>query len=265
MFLTSTLQFTTIADAKRRTGLSYIGDVSHSAKLKKTETNKGELTYGIYLAPADCSGYNVCKGASKYCKEACLNMSGHNGMDKTNGIQNTRIKKTKLIMEHPVFMFDWISAEIRRFEKYAKDRGFTFSARLNCTSDIDISKFRNSNGNNLFEEFPHIQFYDYTKIYTRIHMLDTYSNYDLTYSFNGANYANCKRALKNNMRVAMVFEKELPMSYDGFKVVNGDKYDIRYIDPQNAIVGLVFKRVRNNIDVSTSPFIISLGDKRRNQ
>lgn len=256
-------KFTTVADAKRATGLSYVGGVSHSAKLKKTETSKGELTYGIYLAPADCSGYNVCEGASKYCKEACLNMSGHNKIDTSGRIQNARIKKTILMLTNRTFMFDWITAEIKRYLKYATDRDFTFSVRINCTSDIDISKFKNSNGLNLLEQFPDIQFYDYTKILSRIKLMKSYPNYDLTYSFNGVNYDGCTKALAKNVRVAMVFEKELPLSFDGYRVVSGDKYDNRYVDPKDAIVGLVFKRVRNKINIDETPFIISLGDKRR--
>lgn len=258
------VKFTTVAKAKKLTKLSYIGGVSHSAKLKKTETSKGEMTYGIYLAPADSSGYNVCEGASKYCKEACLNMSGHNKIDTSGKIQNARIKKTQIIFNYPTFMLDWITAEIKRYHKYALDRNYTFSVRINCTSDLDITAYKNSNGLNLLEEFPGIQFYDYTKIFSRLKQVDEYSNYDLTYSFNGTNYANCVKALKRNIRVAMVFEKELPMSYDGFKVVNGDKYDARYLDPDNAIVGLVFKRVRNKINLKESPFVISLEDELRN-
>ena len=262
--LISGVSFTTVANAKRITKLSYVGNVSHSAKLKKTETSQGELTYGIYLAPADSSGYNVCEGASKWCKAACLNMSGHNKIDTRGVIQNARVKKTQLIINYPAFMLDWITAEIKRYHKSALDRNFTFSVRINCTSDLDITKYKNSRGLNLLEQFPDIQFYDYTKIFSRLDQGMVYSNYDFTYSFNGVNYNKCLEALKRNVRVAMVFEKTLPLSYDGFKVVNGDKYDARYLDPDNAIVGLVFKRVRNKINLKETPFVISLEDKLRN-
>ena len=72
MILAINPTFTTIAAAKKLTGLSYFGNVSHSAKLFKTKKAMHEITYGVYLAPADISGRNVCGGASEYCKAACL-------------------------------------------------------------------------------------------------------------------------------------------------------------------------------------------------
>ena len=168
-------------------------------------------------------------------------------------------------MQHPVFMFDWMTKEIQMHKQRAERKGYAFSIRINCTSDIDLTKFVNSRGNNLFEEFPNVQFYDYTKIFRRIAQMDIYPNYDITYSYNGLNYKECLAALNAGVRVAMVFEKSLPATYKGIPVVNGDLYDTRYIDPKNAIVGLVFKRVRDKIDLSKTPFVISLDDQGRNQ
>lgn len=256
--------FTTIARAQQITGFSYVGNVSHSSKLQKTLKNTGELTYGIYLAPASTSGHNVCQGASKYCKAACLNMSGRNSIFYDNRIQNTRIRKTQWMVQQPRFMIDWITKEISMHKQRAQRKGYTFSVRINCTSDIDLSTFVNKDGLNLFELYPDVQFYDYTKIYRRIDQMKTYPNYDITYSYNGVNYKECLNALNAGVRVAMVFEKTLPESYLGVPVVNGDLYDTRYIDPKNAIVGLIFKRVRDRIDLSTTPFVISLNDEGRN-
>jgi hypothetical protein len=60
-------------------------------------------------------------------------------------------------------------------------------------------------------------------------------------------------------RVAMVFEgKKLPIKWNGFDVVDGDAYDMRYIDEQNVIVGLKFKKVRNKIDTKNNKFIIPM-------
>lgn len=263
MILAVNPTFTTIAEAKRITGFSYIGDVSHSSKLAKTEKNKHELTYGIYLAPADASGKQVCPGSSEYCRAACLNMSGHNGLYTDNRIQKRRILKTQLLLAYPVFMTDWIAAEIRKHKAAADKKGYTFSVRINCTSDLNLTQFKTSAGKNLLETFPEIQFYDYTKVFNRINLTKVYSNYDLTYSFNGTNYDKCLAALRAGVRVAMVFEKKLPKLYDGIPVVNGDLYDARYLDPKNAIVGLVFKRVREKINLKATPFVISLEDAKR--
>jgi hypothetical protein len=53
------MKFTNIAQAKKLTGLSYLGGVASSSKIAKgLEYN--EATYILYLAPAKMSGYEVC-------------------------------------------------------------------------------------------------------------------------------------------------------------------------------------------------------------
>ena len=91
-------------------------------------------------------------------------------------------------------------------------------------------------------------------------MLDKYPNYDLTYSFSGHNMFQCLELLNNNKgRVAMVFEgKQLPTSFAGYKVIDGDEYDMRYLDEQGVIIGLKFKLVRNKIDTKANKFIIPM-------
>ena len=57
----------------------------------------------------------------------------------------------------------------------------------------------------------------------------------------------------------MVFEgKTLPISFMGYKVIDGDAYDMRYLDEQGVIVGLKFKKVRNKIDTANNKFIIPM-------
>jgi hypothetical protein len=265
MLLAVNPKFTTIANACKIAGLAYFGNVSHSAKLMKTQKMRHELTYGIYLAPAELSGRNICPGASEYCKAACLNLSGRARIETNNRIYNARIKKTKLFFAYNTFIMDWITAEIRAYKAKADRLGYSFSIRINCTSDLDISKYRNSAGLNVLEQFPTIQVYDYTKVFSRIKLLEKYPNYDLTYSYNGLNFSKCVAALNTGVRVAMVFEKRLPAYYRNIPVVNGDLYDIRYVDPKNAIVGLVFKHVRNKINLNNTPFVISEHDTLRSE
>jgi hypothetical protein len=47
--------------------------------------------------------------------------------------------------------------------------------------------------------------------------------------------------LKRGFNVAMVFDK-LPETYKGFKVINGDLDDLRFLDEKNVIVGLKYKK-----------------------
>ena len=64
------LNYKNAAQAKRDTGLSNIGAVNSSAKILKNE-KYNELTYIIYLAPADLSGYEVCPMRTAECTHAC--------------------------------------------------------------------------------------------------------------------------------------------------------------------------------------------------
>ena len=121
-----------------------------------------------------------------------------------------------------------------------------------------LKDFKGSDGKgidykNIFEVFPEVQFYDYTKIHSRSNIPE---NYDLTFSFSGYNFQDCISALHNNVRVAVVFN-QLPEKFWGYKVIDGDKYDMRYHDKKNVIVGLKFKRVRNKLN-KNHKFVVQL-------
>lgn len=243
--------------ATELTGLSYIGMVNNSTKHEKAYTYN-ELVYTIYFAPAKMSGFEVCPSRTPECTSLCLNESGRNMMDiHKNNINKSRINKTQLFFNEREFIVRWIIYEIKTGLKRSKKMGYRFSVRLNNTSDISPETFYvNENGKNvnLLQMFPDVQFYDYTKVPTRFKLLDKYPNYDLTFSFSGHNWDTCESMLKNNVRISVVFDK-LPDLYKGFKVIDGDKYDMRYKDERDVIVGLKFKRVRNKLDVSNK-FVI---------
>ena len=258
----SKLKFTTISNAKKVTGLSYLGSVASSSKIAKG-LKYNEMTYILYLAPANQSGYNVCPMSTEECRTACLTESGHNRIDvKKNAINKARIAKTKLFFEQRDFFMSWLVTEIEKAKYQAETAGYTFSVRINGTSDISLDSFK-LKGKNILQLFNDVQFYDYTKVAKRFEMLSKYPNYDLTYSFSGHNMFQCLDLLnKANGRVAMVFEgKVLPQSFMGYKVIDGDAYDMRYMDEQGVIVGLKFKKVRNKIDTSNNAFIIPMDSK----
>jgi hypothetical protein len=243
------MKFISKAQAKRLTGINYLGSVSMTTKHVKS-IDYNELTYSLYLAPADMSGYEVCPFRTKECTDLCLNESGMNSMNMNNDLINqSRIKKTKLFFEHREFFVDWMINEIKTAKTKADKLGFRFSIRLNNTSDITPISFHTTidgKRKNLMEIFSDIQFYDYTKVPNRIELTKKYSNYDLTFSFSGDNMNECINMLKNNIRVAMVFKK-VPETYMGYKVIDGDKNDLRYFDDKNVIVGLKYKRVRKKL------------------
>ena len=62
-----------------------------NAKIRKGE-GQGYMTFGIHLAPARLSGFQVCPYASPGCAAACLNTAGRGVYSK---VQNARIEKTR--------------------------------------------------------------------------------------------------------------------------------------------------------------------------
>jgi len=241
------MEFTTIGAAMKQTGLSYLGSVNNSSKLMKNGKVSQQYTYGLYLAPAKTSGYNVCPFSTPECRKGCLNTSGRAALELIAGktiTQQCRIRKTRLFYEEPEFFMAWMLAELKHFQQKAKKDGYFFSARLNCTSDIDWANVT-VNGKNVFEIFPDVNFYDYTKNPNKYY--NRPSNYDLTFSYTGRNWKSCKEVLNMGENIAMVFnvkhESELPYAYKGYPIINGDLTDYRIADAKGIIVGLKWKHI----------------------
>lgn len=196
---------------------------------------KGYMTFILHLSPADSSGYEVCLKRTPGCTDACLNYAGRGQM---NSVQKGRLRKTKLYHENrPEFMARLtkdIEAAIRRAAKH----DVTPCVRLNGTSDIPWERVR-IDGKNIFEMFPDVQFYDYTKMLNR--KVAAYRNYHLTFSKADGNDRDVARAIAQGLNVAVVFAGELPESYLGLPVVSGDDDDLRFLDPSRCIVGLTAK------------------------
>jgi len=176
------------------------------------------------------------------CKEACLNTAGRGGIIKkgetTNVIQEARKRKTKLFLENrTTFMTDLI-ADITKFANYCKKKDKLPCIRLNGTSDIQYEKIL-VEGKNIFEHFPDIQFYDYTKIPTR--KVSHIKNYHLTWSYSEANPKYTAWYDKIAYNIAVVFNGAFPIYFKGREVINGDESDLRFLDKQNVIVGLKAK------------------------
>ena len=88
------------------------------------------------------------------------------------------------------------------------------------------------------------------------------ANYHLTFSRNEENDFKCTQVLKAGGNVAIVFRKELPATYKGFKVINGDLHDLRFLDNKNVVVGLKEKLTLNEdtgkLQRNYSGFVVDL-------
>jgi len=208
---------------------------------------QGFNTYILHLAPANLSGYETCPKRTAGCTSACLNTAGRGGMFKkgetTNMIQNARIRKTKMFFEQRQDFMLALKKDIELGIKQSKKLGLIPVFRLNGTSDLAWEKYDMIPGQNVFECFPDIQFYDYTKILGR--KVKGIANYHLTFSAADGNDADVYRAIAEGYNVATVFgmkkTEPMPETYSGRTVFNGDDSDLRFLDPKNVVVGLYAK------------------------
>ena len=212
---------------------------------------QGYNTYILHLAPADLSGYETCPKRTAGCTAACLNTAGRGGMFKkgetTNVIQQARIRKTAFFFEERKYFMEWLVKDIELAIKQSAKKQLIPVIRLNGTSDLAWEKYEVvRNGQlfrNIFDAFPEITFYDYTKILGR--KIKNISNYSLTFSAADGNDADVAKAIVQGYNIATVFgikkTEPMPESYMGLPVFNGDDSDLRFLDPKGVIVGLYAK------------------------
>lgn len=204
---------------------------------------KGFRTFGIHLAPSKLSGFNTCHWASKGCSMACLNTAGRGIM---KNVQEARINKTKFLFQDREAFMAQLHKEITAGVKKAQKNDKTPCVRLNLTSDIpwEAKQFF-FEGKSIFDHFPDVAFYDYTKGSIRMHkFLDGKmpKNYHLTFSRSEETSEDrMRRILGKGGNVAVVFRGKLPKAWEGMQVVDGDDTDLRFLDPKGVIVGLVEK------------------------
>ena len=200
-------------------------------------TKLGYLSFILHLAPADLSGRETCPKRTAGCTAACLNTAGRGGMFKkgenTNMIQKARIRKTQYFFNaRQDFMLD-LKRDIEKAIKMAAKLGLTPVFRLNGTSDLSWEKYDMIPGLNVFECFPTVQFYDYTKVLGR--KTKMYSNYHLTFSKADGNDSDVAEALFQGMSVVAVYDK-IPAG-----VPSADETDLRFLDPKGVMLGLKAK------------------------
>ncbi len=211
---------------------------------QNAKTSKGEslgyLTGILYLAPANTvEGVNLCPFASNGCKKACLYTAGRG---KFSNVQNARIKKTLHFRDDLQSFMQSLVYSIESVILKAKVQGLKPCIRLNGTSDIRFEYYVNHEGKNLFQQFPEVQFYDYTKDFHRMDALSgKWKNYHLTFSRSEskANQAQCEKLLNLGVNVAMVFKDK---ALAPIHAIDGDLHDLRFLDKKGGhIVALSAK------------------------
>lgn len=209
-----------------------------------TKTVKGEklgyLTGIVYLTPnKKLCPFSVLAG----CLEGCLYSSGRGAF---NSVQMARKEKTRFFNEQRQAFLLSLAADVWALARKAHKLGLIPLVRPNGTSDIAYENLIVHNGKNIFQLFPEVQFYDYTKHPSRNLQGKVPGNYDLTFSFSQVTPKGISiKGLTNpnNARTAVVFmrKEDIPTSFRGWDVVDGDDTDVRHIEPKNVVVALYAK------------------------
>jgi hypothetical protein len=208
------------------------------------KTIKGEkygyITAIMYLAPyLQAKRENVCPWATDGCASACLNTAGRG---KMTVVQKARINRTNFFFDDREQFFRMLCYEIKCFIAKAEFKKLKPCIRLNGTSDITWETKRvDRTKKNIFETFPELQFYDYTKSINRVLNCDI-PNYHLTFSRSENNDDQVNEIIRNSDKnVAVVFRDEIPKIWKGREVIQADNSDLRFLDAPYSICGLTAK------------------------
>lgn len=237
-----------------------------SAKAVKAQ-GYGYLNGIHYMAPASSAGVgNLCQGASQGCITHCLGIySGQAAMvaDLEHGVNNvraSRIAKARAFMANRAEYLNELGLAIAKLRRQAAADGLKPVARLNGSTDIPFERMAFVIGARLAKAigaqagarmtllaaFPDVQFVDYTKIASRL--VKAPANLSLTFSRSETNESECVDALAAGHNVAVIFGDGLPDTWNGYPVIDGDKHDLRHLDPIGVVVGLSPKGAKIKTD-----------------
>jgi len=158
--------------------------------------------------------------------------------------QLAMISRTLFYLNFKEEFFTMLREEINKHYKKYND---SFAVRLNGTSDINWQAIVN--------EFPKVQFYDYTK---NKNMMIKNKNKNHHYTFSGSMYSDYSRkeltqAIKSGLNVAIAFNTKetkkdtlkIPKNLFNRQLVSFDNTDVRFKDKDGSIGYL--KRKGSNI------------------
>lgn len=207
-----------------------VGELTKKRRLSLLETNKR---------------LNFCVGSNKACRSTCLVYSGNNPVaDKQ---VPAKLARSEALLREPVAWLRMFAEAINWHVDYCNKKGLVPYVRPNVLSDIPWELVFPD----MFELFPDLWFYDYTKVPGRS---APRRNYDLTFSFSGTNGIATEHELSRGHRIAVVFWLQKPCSryqhpcdspseltFLGQRVIDGDPHDFRPLDPPGSVIGLSYK------------------------
>jgi hypothetical protein len=213
---------------------------------------RGYRTAIMHLAPARLSGFEVCAGRTPGCTAACLNTAGRGGMAtrEPSKLHLARIARTRYFKTARTAFGLKLERELEAHLRKADREGLIPVVRLNGTSDLPWENVRfqwaDGSTSTVFERFPLVQFYDYTKVVARLRK-PLPANYDLTFSLADGNEEQAREAIELGFRVAVVLRNtdnpgarkwQLPETWNGRPVIDADETDLRFLEPAGVYAGL---------------------------
>lgn len=196
--------------------------------------------FGLSLAPhrdavrilgEDIIGnVNVCPWSTPSCRTGCVAFAGNGEYHK---VQRSRAIKTGFAAKHPEDFLSLLIEELERTSRKEPDA----AVRLNTFSDVAWERVLPSG------VFHLLAFYDYTKGGIKRFRAGKEVGYKLVLSVSErTNLASMDSWLAEGATAAVVFSQrkgeDLPATFRGHPVIDGDLTDDRLIDPPGSIVGL---------------------------
>jgi hypothetical protein len=179
------------------------------------------------------------------CAEPCLVSAG---MGAFSNVEAGRQAKTDFFHNDREGFLDQLRRELGNFERLCAKTNTKPVVRLNTISDIQWERY------GIPQAFPNVFFYDYTKIAKRLG--NTPDNYRLMFSYSGkAEYQKqVAIALKHDVPISVVFFGDMPETFLGRRVIDGDASDLENLFSGKTIVGL---KAKGKAKKSESDFIVN--------
>lgn len=200
----------------------------------------GYLQAMLYLAPHTLGGgKTLCPHSTPACRDGCLYSAGRG---KTPRTVNARLRRTKMFLEDRDAFIDELVGELCTMQRAADRHGMTLAIRLNGTSDIRWEMEKVEGEKTLFDLFPQAIFFDYTRI-PHMHR-PVPENWKLTFSLADQTPGFALAHLEAGRNVAAIVPDEDrrvapgPFDVNGTRisVVDGERDDLRFLDPTPALI-----------------------------
>jgi hypothetical protein len=215
-------------------GEPYILKTLLSPANHKQAKGEGYCSVGLTLTPRATgrSGRRLCPFATRGCARSCFADFDRLAWPQ---VKRAAVARTLLLARRPDLFQAILRADITRKLARADQ---PLAVRLNVVSDVAWER----ECPELFADFPTVRFMDYTKDISRVLAPSRPANYHLTFSRSEVNEADCHRALAAGHNVAVVFRRPpFPATLWGYPVIDGDRNDLRFLDPAPCIVALKAK------------------------